>query len=243
MLRLPAAATVVVPLLVLGPSVRPAQAQAIATSGQGARGLAMGGALTAVADDASAVYYNPAGLTRLQDMRLQRRLGVIPPRAAPAEQAAAVAHHMVEARLGLRYAPLDPLLLAIAVDWMDWSYFRRLEFDLERSGNATVVVDARDTLGFRFGAEFAPLPGARLRAGYAFMPQAVPSERILPSQPDFDVHALALGAAYALGPLRLHATYELQLAETLRARGNAAGFDGRYRGHVQSVILGLSFDG
>ena len=36
--------------------------------GQGARGLAMGSAFSAVADDASAVYYNPAGLAQLQDV-------------------------------------------------------------------------------------------------------------------------------------------------------------------------------
>lgn len=38
--------------------------------GQGARGLAMGSAFTAVADDASAVYYNPAGLAQLSDVSL-----------------------------------------------------------------------------------------------------------------------------------------------------------------------------
>jgi len=38
--------------------------------GQGARGLAMGSAFTAIADDASAVYYNPAGLAQIQDVSL-----------------------------------------------------------------------------------------------------------------------------------------------------------------------------
>jgi long-chain fatty acid transport protein len=37
----------------------------IATSGVSARGIAMEGALTGLADDASAVYYNPAGLTQI----------------------------------------------------------------------------------------------------------------------------------------------------------------------------------
>ena len=39
-------------------------------SGVGARALAMGGAFVAVADDATAVYWNPAGLAQLSDTRI-----------------------------------------------------------------------------------------------------------------------------------------------------------------------------
>jgi long-chain fatty acid transport protein len=44
------------------------------TSGQGARALSMGGAFTAVADDPSAVYYNPAGICQIDDSEIM--LGV-----------------------------------------------------------------------------------------------------------------------------------------------------------------------
>jgi hypothetical protein len=44
----------------------PAETAAFLDIGVGARGIGMGGAYTALADDASAVYWNPAGLARLE---------------------------------------------------------------------------------------------------------------------------------------------------------------------------------
>ena len=70
---------VIVAMLLLGPSVGPAHAQRFETVG--VRALGMGGAFVAVADDATANYWNPAGLTRVQSsgvLELQRsdtRLG------------------------------------------------------------------------------------------------------------------------------------------------------------------------
>ncbi|HBR28706.1 MAG TPA: hypothetical protein DD789_04595, partial [Firmicutes bacterium] len=39
---------------------------AIASTGMGGRAMGMGGAFTAVADDGTAAYWNPAGLTQLK---------------------------------------------------------------------------------------------------------------------------------------------------------------------------------
>lgn len=52
-------------LLLAGPALG-AETASFLDIGVGARGLAMGGAYTALADDANAVYWNPAGLARLE---------------------------------------------------------------------------------------------------------------------------------------------------------------------------------
>src|SRR4051812_23561970 len=46
------------------------EASDLFTIGAGARSMAMGGAFTAVADDASAPYFNPAGLAYLDEHQL-----------------------------------------------------------------------------------------------------------------------------------------------------------------------------
>ncbi len=53
-------------LLLLAGSVHAAETAAFLDIGVGARGIGMGGAFTALADDSSAVYWNPAGLARLE---------------------------------------------------------------------------------------------------------------------------------------------------------------------------------
>lgn len=56
-----------VALLVLAPRISgAAESAAFLNIGVGARGLGMGGAYTALADDASGLYWNPAGLSNLQ---------------------------------------------------------------------------------------------------------------------------------------------------------------------------------
>lgn len=53
-------------LLLAAGSLRAAETAAFLDIGVGARGIGMGGAFTALADDSSAVYWNPAGLARLE---------------------------------------------------------------------------------------------------------------------------------------------------------------------------------
>jgi long-chain fatty acid transport protein len=46
-------------------AISSAYSGSLTTSGQGSRALSMGGAFTAVADDGSAIYYNPAGISQI----------------------------------------------------------------------------------------------------------------------------------------------------------------------------------
>ena len=51
----------------------------LSTSGQGSRALGMGGAFTAVADDGSCIYYNPAGMTQAEGSQIEAGLALIFP--------------------------------------------------------------------------------------------------------------------------------------------------------------------
>ncbi|MBI4061406.1 MAG: PorV/PorQ family protein [Elusimicrobia bacterium] len=56
--------------LLLVPAARAAETASFLDIGVGARAIGMGGAYTALADDASAVYWNPAGLSRVEKREL-----------------------------------------------------------------------------------------------------------------------------------------------------------------------------
>lgn len=57
----------------------PVFAGGLSTPGQGARALSMSGAFTAVADDGSAVYYNPAGISQIDGTSLEAGIALISP--------------------------------------------------------------------------------------------------------------------------------------------------------------------
>ncbi len=57
----------------------PVFAGGLSTPGQGARALGMGGAFTAVADDGSAIYYNPAGMSRIDGTLIEAGIALIFP--------------------------------------------------------------------------------------------------------------------------------------------------------------------
>jgi len=71
----PATGTVLLLLL----SSAPVFAGGLSTPGQGARALGMASAFTAVADDGSAVYYNPAGISQIDGTVLAAGLAAISP--------------------------------------------------------------------------------------------------------------------------------------------------------------------
>ena len=52
----------------------------LSTSGQGARALSMGGAFTGVADDGSAIYYNPAGINQIGGTLVEGGINLIYPK-------------------------------------------------------------------------------------------------------------------------------------------------------------------
>jgi long-chain fatty acid transport protein len=51
----------------------------LSTPGQGARALSMAGAFTAVADDGSAVFYNPAGISQIDDTSIEGGVAFLSP--------------------------------------------------------------------------------------------------------------------------------------------------------------------
>jgi len=65
--------------VLVGGQAAGAFAGGLSTSGQGSRAQGMGGAFTAVADDGSCIYYNPAGMSQIEGTQIQAGLNFIFP--------------------------------------------------------------------------------------------------------------------------------------------------------------------
>jgi len=65
--------------VLVGGQATGAFAGGLSTSGQGSRALGMGGAFTAVADDGSCIYYNPAGMNQIERTEIEAGIALIFP--------------------------------------------------------------------------------------------------------------------------------------------------------------------
>jgi long-chain fatty acid transport protein len=103
---------------------------------------------------------------------------------------------------GMAYRPSADLTLAADVEQTRWSSFRTSSVQLERQvseagfTDATAPLDWRNAWSAKVGTEWRATARLALRAGYAYVQTPVPDATLDPSNPDSNLHALAVGGGY-----------------------------------------------
>jgi long-chain fatty acid transport protein len=162
---------------------------------------------------------------------------------------AGVAHDQHSSRLrfpdvlsaGAAWRPGERWTLSASADFERWSYFDEVRREYSNPVLRAIgrtVVDAQDALNLRVGVSYQPAPGTELRAGFGYLPRAVPLERTVPAQPDYRTQIFSLGVSHQLG----RATFDLGYSYA-RSRGEHSAqalFPGDYRVSAHLLSFGVT---
>jgi len=113
---------------------------------------------------------------------------------------------------GVSFRPVPQLLLSADAHWTKWSKLDRITTEylesawqtlVEMSGMDLRVLDWKDAIQFRFGAEFTLNPSTVLRAGYYHDPAPGPLTTLTVLLPSHTFEALSLGVGKTVSDLQI----------------------------------------
>ena len=236
-------AIILAALLACAATARAAETASFLNIGVGGRGLAMGGAYTALADDADAIYWNPAGLAAVEKHEVQashaeltqssREDFVSYARAVPAGTFAAAVTYLSQGQIDGRDLQGHPTGSFTASDAAAAFAFAR-KMDLVDVGASVKYL--RSHIGSAEAQSFAVDAGARRAFGPVVLGAALrnagPGMKYDVQRNDLPLR-LAFGAAYKFTGGHAVAA---ELINGPRGAGTDVGFGGEYQA-VKNVYL------
>ena len=143
---------------------------------------------------------------------------------------------------GLSWQVTPAWLLSTAYDYEFWSYLdqvSRVYANATLNAIGTNTVDGQDEGTFRIGTQYR-YKNNEFRAGYSYVPAAVPAQYIVPAKPDYNVNAFSVGYSRYFHKLRLDAGYEYDMSPWRQS--NSTTFPGSYKVSVNNFMLGLGYN-
>jgi long-chain fatty acid transport protein len=100
---------------------------------------------------------------------------------------------------GVRVQASDKLNLLFDYQWTKWSSFAVLPLVFQKLGARTQYEDYNNTVGLRFGADYALSPSLTLRGGVLYHEAAAPDQTVTPLLPEAERAEGTLGATIRIG--------------------------------------------
>jgi long-chain fatty acid transport protein len=149
--------------------------------------------------------------------------------------------------LGVSWRATQRLLLALDLEWVNWSVWEDSKLDLDREIPAAgftdpvTQLDWKDVLLARIGAEFSATEKLRLRAGYAFSEGMVPTSTLGPASPESDQHNISLGIGYSCSGWVIDAFYTAAFATEISSEKDSIAGDYETLAQYAGISIGFSF--
>ncbi len=143
---------------------------------------------------------------------------------------------------GAAWQATQKLLLSFTYEYEMWDYVN----NLNRSYNLPAInafsnniFNGKNVSNYRAGVLYRLTPCNELRAGFSYLPAAIPFSNIVPAQPDYNTYIYSVGYSYYFHQLRLDAGYEF--AHMPAITGTNPIFPGSYSNKVNSIMLGFGY--
>jgi long-chain fatty acid transport protein len=137
---------------------------------------------------------------------------------------------------GVTVKATDKLNILTDVQFVRWSHFDELALQFERLPQKILREDYENTVGFRFGAEYAVNQNYTARAGFLSHGAAAPDQTVTPSLPEGPRSEITAGLGATLTP-KLHVDVAYQYIDQADRRGRSR--DGGLAAPTSAINNGL----
>jgi long-chain fatty acid transport protein len=114
---------------------------------------------------------------------------------------------------GVSCMPSRKLTLAFDLEWIGWSSFSSIRYDLEKEvpeagvTDSTTDLDWKDIWTVKVGVDYKLKDNLSIRGGYAYVDSPVPLQTLEPGNPDAKQHNFSVGVGYRKGRWTLDFAY------------------------------------
>ncbi len=139
---------------------------------------------------------------------------------------------------GLAVRPVEFATLTFNLDWVEWSYYKKVRREFDVLTDFEDPVKGRNLYELSYGIEIEPKKDWVLRAGYFFDDEFAPSENIVPTAIDVAMHVVGLGLTKKFTSSEIHLGYNVALGAK-RSVADSPNFSGNY--DLTAHLLTLAF--
>jgi len=141
------------------------------------------------------------------------------------------------AGIGVAWMPTDIFTMAFDMDWNGWEFVYDIDVSLSGRTDMITIVNADNTIDYRFGLEVKPNDTTSMRMGFMYIPAAVANEYVLPPKPDFEhLYAVTVGGSKTWNNFELSLLYEYLWSNEWDITNNVYNYNGQIE--VDAHIIG-----